>query len=122
MDRTSWIAVILCASGLVGWTFWQQKVTADFQKQHQAQIERQKAEAAKKDQASPQTLEAPKSPDAAPVVEATPPKEVILTTDTVRFVLTNAQGGGIQRAELLKHTMELGGEALISLNAASTIR
>lgn len=120
MDRTSWIAVILCASGLVGWTFWQQKVTADFQKQHQAQIERQKAESAKKDQASPQTLEAAKSPDAAPVVEATPPKEVILTTDTVRFVLTNAQGGGIQRAELLKHTMELGGEALISLNAAST--
>lgn len=117
MDRTSWIAVILCAGGLIGWTYWQQKVTAEYQQQRQIEVAKKKAEDAKKAAEAPAEADTPGAPVPA---EAAPAAEVILSTPEVRFILTNAAGGGIRRAELQKYSLAMGGEERVALNHFST--
>src|SRR5439155_1925909 len=105
MDRTAWLAVILCVIGLLTWTWWTSK--------HQpprpvppALSPTPLPLATASASAAPLT---PPSPTAAatatPAAEATPAfaeKAEILRNDDVELRLTN-RGGGIAEAVLLNH-------------------
>src|SRR5438067_7732092 len=108
MDRTAWIAVILCVIGLVAWEWWIAK-----------QAPRRPAPAALSSTApppavtnasatplvSPSPAVVAAAPTATPAAEATPAfaeKAEILRNDDVELRLTN-RGGGIREASLLNH-------------------
>src|SRR5438876_11041756 len=110
MDRTAWIAVVLCTLGLIGWYVYVGKQA------QQQQLQRQQLAAT----GSPtQTPLAGTSPSAVPLTASSPPPAAIgtpapeaipafaekietLRNDDVELRLTN-RGGGIQNATLLNH-------------------
>jgi YidC/Oxa1 family membrane protein insertase len=107
MDRKAIVAITLSLVTLFGWTFYSQK-QADRAAAWRNQ-QRQAAEAAKQAAEPTPALEAPiVAQPAAPVAPVTPAVAAQLekvTTPSVTYTLTNL-GGGIARAELLKHAAE----------------
>lgn len=118
MDRTSWIGVLVCLALLFTWGWWSTKEAAKFAAQKQAEQAKAAAEektkapqAGKEGTAAAPTAE--KKPEPAP---GTPKvEEVTLENDYVRLHLTN-EGAGIRTAEMKKHPLHLGGDALIAIN------
>src|SRR5881394_1175588 len=116
MDRTAWIAVILCVIGLVAWEWWVAKQTPRPRPPASAQLSPAPTPlAGTSPSAVPLTASSP--PSAAtgtPAPEATPAiaeKIETLRNDDVEFRLTN-RGGGIREAVLLNHIGQ-GGDRLV---------
>jgi YidC/Oxa1 family membrane protein insertase len=114
MDRTAWIAVILCVIGLVAWEWWVAKQTP--RPPTSAQLSPAPTPlAGTSPSAVPLTASSP--PAAAtgtPAPEATPAfaeKIETLRNDDVELRLTN-RGGGIREAVLLNHIGQ-GGDRLV---------
>lgn len=121
MDRTAWIAVVLCVAGLFGWGAWSAREQADYAREmaawkaEQAELAEAEAEKAAKEGAATGNettsgavptaagKEAQPAATAAATVDA---KEVTLEGDTIRVHFTN-QGGGIATAEMLDHQRTL---------------
>src|SRR4051794_27495129 len=106
MDRTAWIAIILCVTGLVAWEWWIAKQTPRPHPATSALAPTPTPLAGTS--ASPVPL-ASSSPapaaTASPATEATPAfaeKNETLRNDDVELRLTN-RGGGIREAVLLNH-------------------
>src|SRR6266436_4473039 len=107
MDRTAWIAIILCVIGLVAWEWWVAKQTPRPRPPTSAQLSPAPTPlAGTSPSAVPLTASSP--PSAAtgtPAPEATPAfaeKTETLRNDDVELHLTN-RGGGIRDAVLLNH-------------------
>src|SRR6184192_1341142 len=107
MDRTAWIAIILCVIGLVVWEWWVAKQTPRPRPRPPTSAQLSPAPtplAGTSPSAVPLTASSP--PSAAtgtPAPEATPAfaeKIETLRNDDVEFRLTN-RGGGIREATLL---------------------
>ena len=116
MDRTAWIAVILCVIGLVAWEWWVAKQTPRPRPPTSAQLSPAPTPlAGTSPSAVPLTASSP--PPAAtgtPAPEATPAfaeKIETLRNDDVELRLTN-RGGGIREAVLLNHIGQ-GGDRLV---------
>src|SRR5438046_2265411 len=116
MDRTAWIAIILCVIGLVVWEWWVAKQTPRPRPPTSAQLSPAPTPlAGTSPSAVPLTASSP--PSAAtgtPAPEATPAfaeKIETLRNDDVEFRLTN-RGGGIREAVLLNHIGQ-GGDRLV---------
>ena len=116
MDRTAWIAVILCVIGLVAWEWWVAKQTPRPRPPTSAQLSPAPTPlAGSSPSAVPLTASSP--PPAAtgtPAPEATPAfaeKIETLRNDDVELRLTN-RGGGIREAVLLNHIGQ-GGDRLV---------
>ena len=116
MDRTAWIAVILCVIGLVAWEWWVAKQTPRPRPPTSAQLSPALTPlAGTSPSAVPLTASSP--PPAAtgtPAPEATPAfaeKIETLRNDDVELRLTN-RGGGIREAVLLNHIGQ-GGDRLV---------
>jgi len=116
MDRTAWIAVILCVIGLVAWEWWVAKQTPRPRPPTSAQLSPAPTPlAGTSPSAVPLTASSP--PPAAtgtPTPEATPAfaeKIETLRNDDVELRLTN-RGGGIREAVLLNHIGQ-GGDRLV---------
>ena len=116
MDRTAWIAVILCVIGLVAWEWWVAKQTPRPRPPTSAQLSPAPTPlAGTSPSAVPLTASSP--PSAAtgtPAPEATPAfaeKIETLRNDDVELRLTN-RGGGIREAVLLNHIGQ-GGDRLV---------
>jgi YidC/Oxa1 family membrane protein insertase len=116
MDRTAWIAVILCVIGLVAWEWWVAKQTPRPRPPTSAQLSPAPTPlAGTSPSAVPLTASSP--PAAAtgtPAPEATPAfaeKIETLRNDDVELRLTN-RGGGIREAVLLNHIGQ-GGDRLV---------
>ena len=116
MDRTAWIAVILCVTGLVVWEWWVAKQTPRPRPPTSAQLSPAPTPlTGTSPSAVPLTASSP--PSAAtgtPAPEATPAfaeKIETLRNDDVEFRLTN-RGGGIREAVLLNHIGQ-GGDRLV---------
>src|SRR5216684_3449545 len=116
MDRTAWIAVILCVIGLVAWEWWVAKQTPRPRPPTSAQLSPAPTPlAGSSPSAVPLTASSP--PPAAtgtPAPEATPAfaeKIETLRNDDVELRLTN-RGGGIREAVLLNHVGQ-GGDRLV---------
>ncbi len=116
MDRTAWIAVILCVIGLVAWEWWVAKQTPRPRLPTSAQLSPAPTPlAGSSPSAVPLTASSP--PPAAtgtPAPEATPAfaeKIETLRNDDVELRLTN-RGGGIREAVLLNHIGQ-GGDRLV---------
>src|SRR5260370_29622211 len=107
MDRTAWIAVILCVIGLVAWEWWVAKQTPRPRAPTSAQLSPAPTPLAG---TSPLAVPLPASspPSAAtgtPAPQATPAfadKIETLPNDDVELRLTN-RGGGAPEAVLLNH-------------------
>jgi len=116
MDRTAWIAIILCVIGLVVWEWWVAKQTPRPRRPTSAQLSPAPTPlAGTSPSAVPLTASSP--PSAAtgtPAPEATPAfaeKIETLRNDDVELRLTN-RGGGIREAVLLNHIGQ-GGDRLV---------
>jgi len=116
MDRTAWIAIILCVIGLVVWEWWVAKQTPRPRPPTSAQLSPAPTPlAGTSPSAVPLTASSP--PSAAtgtPAPEATPAfaeKIETLRNDDVELRLTN-RGGGIREAVLLNHIGQ-GGDRLV---------
>ena len=116
MDRTAWIAIILCVIGLVVWEWWVAKQTPRPRLPTSAQLSPAPTPlAGSSPSAVPLTASSP--PPAAtgtPAPEATPAfaeKIETLRNDDVELRLTN-RGGGIREAVLLNHIGQ-GGDRLV---------
>jgi len=116
MDRTAWIAVMLCVIGLVAWEWWVAKQTPRPRPPTSAQLSPAPTPlAGSSPSAVPLTASSP--PPAAtgtPAPEATPAfaeKIETLRNDDVELRLTN-RGGGIREAVLLNHIGQ-GGDRLV---------
>jgi len=116
MDRTAWIAVILCVIGLVAWEWWVAKQTPRPRPPTSAQLSPAPTPLAGSSP-SAVSLTASSPPPAAtgtPAPEATPAfaeKIETLRNDDVELRLTN-RGGGIREAVLLNHIGQ-GGDRLV---------
>src|SRR5437867_5992806 len=118
MDRTAWIAVILCVIGLVAWEWWVAKQTPRPRPPTSAQLSPTPTPlAGTSPSAVPLTASSP--PPAAigtPAPEATPAfaeKIETLRNDDVELRLTN-RGGGIQNATLLNHIAQANQRVVIN--------
>jgi len=104
MDRTAWIAVILCVIGLVGWEWWIAKQTP--RRPAPAALSSTAPPSAVTNASTPLVSPSPAvvaAPTATPAAEATPAfaeKIETLRNDDVELRLTN-RGGGIREASLL---------------------
>ena len=124
MDRTAWIAVIICGILLFLWGQWSAKEAAKLAEQRRAeeaakkQAELEKVESGEGQQTAEKPGE-PKTNTEAPAKPAEPAvaeTKVELANEFVRLHLTN-RGAGIQVAELLKHNKRLNDESeKISIN------
>src|SRR6266550_2522759 len=119
MDRTAWIAIILCVIGLVVWEWWVAKQTPRPRPPTSAQLSPAPTPlAGTSPSAVPLTASSP--PSAAtgtPAPEATPAfaeKNETLRNDDVDLRLTN-RGGGIREAVLLNHIAQ--GNERVVLNS-----
>src|SRR5438046_5191789 len=116
MDRTAWIAVILCVIGLVAWEWWVAKQTPRPRPPTTAQLSPTPTPLAGTSP-SAGALAASTPPSSAkdnPAVEASPAfaeKIETLRYDDVELRLTN-RGGGIREAVLLNHIGQ-GGDRLV---------
>ena len=126
MDRTSWIAVIICVTLLFLWTNYSSKEAARIAAEKRAEAAKQekivRSSPAKIKQEA--AVNSDKTP--APVAEVKPPVEKVAETKTVlanefiRLHLTN-RGAGIQTTELLKHNKKLKDNSQkITLNETAT--
>ncbi len=107
LDRTGWIAVIICSIGLV---LWYSNAMKQARKAQEAAAERARKEAAENVVGTPENE--PDSP-VAETPEAVPAEKEELATihsDRVAFTFTN-HGGGIASATFLKHNKVLGDES-----------
>jgi YidC/Oxa1 family membrane protein insertase len=116
MDRTAWIAVILCVIGLVAWEWWVAKQTPRPRLPTPAQLSPALTPlAGTSPSAVPLTASSPPSAaTATPAPEAAPAfaeKIETLRNDDVELRLTN-RGGGIREAVLLNHIGQ-GGDRLV---------
>jgi YidC/Oxa1 family membrane protein insertase len=116
MDRTAWIAVVLCSLGLAGWLYYTSKQT-------QLQQEQLRSRAVATTNVSPtprasvsQIASATATPSATPAPSVAPSfaeaTETLRNSD-VELHLTN-RGGGIAQAVLLNHIAE--GHKRVTLN------
>ena len=115
MDRTSWIAIVLCVAGLLGWGLWNSKQVAEYQRQQrewQAQKAAETPEApggeevaggagTTKDGATAEGAQSAAAPE-----ETVEVRKVVLENQVARYLLSN-QGAGIVTAELLDHPSSL---------------
>ena len=116
MDRTAWIAVILCVIGLVAWEWWVAKQTPRPRPPTSAQLSPAPTPlAGTSPSAVPLTPSShPSAATGTPAPEATPAfaeKIETLRNDDVELRLTN-RGGGIREAVLLNHIGQ-GGDRLV---------
>src|SRR5947209_568270 len=107
MDRTAWIAVILCVIGLVAWEWWVAKQTPRPRPPASAQLSPAPTPLAAASGSAAPLASPPTAPaaTATPAAEATPAfaeKTETLRNDDVELRLTN-RGGGIAEAVLLNH-------------------
>src|SRR5436190_20697346 len=107
MDRTAWIAVILCVIGLVAWEWWVAKQPPRPRPPTSAQLSPTPTPlAGTSPSAVPLTASSPPSTaTGTPAPEAIPAfaeKDETLRNDDVELRLTN-RGGGIRDAVLLNH-------------------
>lgn len=119
MDRTAWIAVVLCSLGLAGWVYYTSK-----QAQIQQQQLRSRVVATATASATPAASDSPTSSATATAIPSATPAPSIApafaeTTETLRNAdvelrLTN-RGGGIASAVLLNHMAEH--DKRVTLNA-----
>src|ERR1051326_3652602 len=120
MDRTAWIAVVLCVIGLVLWEWW-------LQKQNPARLRPAPATASPAAAtpiagiSPPPFASTTASPGASPTAQPAPSaptfaeKSETLANADVELHLTN-RGGGIRDAILLHHLAE--GDKPVILNSA----
>lgn len=129
MDRTAWIAVIVCLAAMFFYGKWQADEAAK-----NAAAQRAADEIAAAAAPAPLPAPAPAAPPAgttatpgvtpgatapaASPVEAVKPQTIVLENEFVRFHFTN-MGAGVSTAELLKHKRSLAGDdGFVTLNEA----
>lgn len=117
MDRTSWIAVILCIGLLFGWSWWSSQEAA---KQAAARAAYAAAHPELAETAAPST-----SPAAAPAQPAlipdpsTPAVTTTLSNEVLQLTLSN-RGAGIEHAEMKDYRRHLGSEDFVTINETAT--
>src|SRR3982751_4132158 len=118
MDRTAWIAVILCVTGLVAWEWWIAKQTPRPHPATSGLAPTPTPLAGTNASPVPLASSSPAPPPtASPATEATPAfaeKNETLRNDDVELRLTN-RGGGIREAVLLNHLAQ--GNEQVVLNS-----
>jgi YidC/Oxa1 family membrane protein insertase len=118
MDRTAWIAVILCVIGLVAWEWWIAKQTPRPRPATSPLAATPAPLAGASASAVPPASSSPApAPTATPAAEATPAfaeKNETLRNDDVELRLTN-RGGGIREAVLLNQIAQ--GNERVVLNS-----
>lgn len=137
MDRTSWIAVILCVVGLLGWGWWNSKQVAEHQRR-QSELLAQKAaeqepqtgqEGGEAVKGAPGEKTPPAGAEAQAVVSPKPSepspeeKKIVLENKVARYTFSN-HGAGILTAELLDHPATLeedSGYVTLNRNGSSPI-
>lgn len=127
MDRTAWIAVILCVAGLFGWGWWTTEQTrqqaATLASRSAAVAAQPAAGGAPSSSGSGAVQESPTAsvpaPSAPGALEAEA-REIVLENGAIRVHLTNL-GGGVRKAELLDHdrALEKGGGFIVINETAS---
>ncbi|HST31474.1 MAG TPA: membrane protein insertase YidC [Chthoniobacterales bacterium] len=122
MDRTAWIAVVLCTLGLVGWYVYVGKQSQQFRQQHPATAASPTpslpASATANTSATPPPAPSPVA-SATPVAQTTPEfaeKTETLRNEDVELHLTN-RGGGISEAMLVNHLASHDDQQRIVLNS-----
>ncbi len=117
LDRTGWIAVIICSIGLM---LWYSNATKQAQKLAAA---RAAEEAKKQPKPGIEAVSPQETPDAEkePAIPSATEEIVSIETDGVVFNFTNL-GGGIKSADLLKHDRYLNSEDHVIFNQYDGLR